>query len=121
MSANETGGTVTALLQVVVVIGLVLLVGHEAMNIAITTINLEDRAQEVAQVTARAYRSDQRVATAEETARSAAEQREVSLVDVRLRDDTVVVEVRARARTLVAHRLFEDLVVAEATGRARWR
>ena len=124
MRGDETGGIITDwLLQVVIFLAIVGLVGFEAITIAVTSVNLQDDAQDVARTAARTYKSARRLPPAREAAEELAEQREVTLVDVTEEDGVVTVTIIKQADTLVVHNigLFDDLVEADAEASARWR
>lgn len=124
MYDDETGGIITSwLVQVVLFLAVIAVIGFEVITIAVTSINLEDDARDVARAAAQAYGGERQLTSAREAAQHTAEEREVTLVQVTEDDGVVSAEVTKRADTLFTHRIgfLEDLVLAEATGRARWR
>jgi hypothetical protein len=118
----EVGGIVTGwLIQLVVIMAVIGFVGHEVISVAVTSINLEDDARDVAVAARDAYgRGDLRAA--QEAAQAAADELEVQLVDVEVGDDAVYATVTKQADTFVAHRIgpLEDLTAPTARGRVRW-
>lgn len=126
MHRAETGGIITGWLgQLVVLMAVLGVLGYEAISVAVTAINLEDDALEVAQAAARAYGAQPRVKAAQEAAAQEAESVGVQLVslDVDKEGGTVVATVTRTADTLFIHELgpLEDLATRTTTGRARWR
>lgn len=121
---SATGGIVTGwLIQLVVFMAVIGLIGYEAISIAITTINLEDDAREVAQAAAQAYGASRQLAVATEAAETAADELEVSLEELEEVDGSVEVAISKVADTVVVHRIgpLEELGQVSASGRARWR
>lgn len=124
MYDDETGGIISSwLLQVAVFLAVIAVIGFEVITIAVTSINLEDDARDVARAAAQAYGGDGQLANARRAAEETATELEVTLVEVTETDGVVSAEVTKRADTLFTHRIgfLEDLVEANATGRARWR
>lgn len=121
---DEAGGIITGwLLQVVIFLAIIALIGYEAISIAVTAINLEDDARDVARAAAQAFDASQRIAAAREAAQATADELNVTLVSVEESEGVVSAAVQKQADTLFVHNvgLFDSLVVADATGRARWR
>ena len=113
------GSWLVQLLLIMVVVGLV---GHELLAVAITSLRLDGAAHQVADAAADAHERDQD----EDDARTAAEQearvRGAEVVKVRVDDDTVHVTVRRATGTLVVHLVpgLDGLADVAATRRARW-
>lgn len=121
---GREGGIVTGwLIQLVVFMAVLALVAYEVITVAVTAINLEDDAREVARAAAQAYGSRQNLAAATGAAETVASELEVGLEAVSEVDGTIRVDVVKTADTLLVHRLgpLEDLARTSATGRARWR
>lgn len=120
---SEDGGIVTGwLLQLVVIMAILGLVGHEVISIAVTSINLEDDARDVALAARGAYgRGD--LTAAEEAARTAAEELDVQLIGVEADDTSIFATVTKQADTFLVHRIgpLEDLTTPTARGSVRWR
>lgn len=126
MRNTETGGIITGWLgQLVVLMAVLGVLGHEAITVAVTAINLEDDARDVAQSAARAYGAQPKLQTAQDAAAQQAERLGVELVGVEVNkeDGTVVATVTRTADTLFIHELgpLEDLATRTTSGRARWR
>lgn len=122
--ADETGGIVTGwLVQLVVIMAVIAVVGYEVISVAITAINLDDQAREVAIEAREVYRDTKRLDRATERAETAAETRDIELVEVSADDDNVYVRVRDTAGTLIIHRIsaLDNVTHPTAQGRARWR
>lgn len=120
---GEDGGIVTGwLLQLVVIMAILGLVGYEVISIAVTSINLEDDARDVALAARGAYGQGDLTA-AEEAARAAAEGLEVELVRVEADDTSIHATVTKQADTFIVHRIgpLEDLTTPTARGSVRWR
>lgn len=122
-AASEQGGIVTGwLIQLLVIMALIAVVGHEVISIGVTAVNLEDDARDVAVAARDAYgRGD--LPGAEEAAAAAATGLDAELVSVEVDGDTVVVTVTKQADTFLVHRFgaLEDLTKPTTQGRARWR
>ncbi|MBW3658052.1 MAG: hypothetical protein KY457_05400 [Actinobacteria bacterium] len=120
---SEEGGIVTGwLFQLVLVMAVVGVLGHEAISIGVTSVNLEDDARDVAVAAREAYgRGD--LTAAEEAAAGAADRLGVELLGLEVDDDTLVAEVTKQADTFFVHRIgpLEDLTTPTTRGRVRWR
>lgn len=122
-TASEVGGIVTGwLMQLLVLMALIGLVGHELISIGVTSVNLEDDARDVAVAARDAYgRGD--LKGAEEAAAAAAERLGVELVTLEADDAFLVATVTTQADTFFVHRIgpLEDLTTPTSEGRVRWR
>lgn len=110
------------LIQLVVIMAVIGLVGHEVISITVTTINLEDDARDVAAAARDAYgRGDRR--GAETAATAVADELGVTLVTLEADDEAVYATVTTQADTLLVHRIgpLEDLTTPTARGRVRYR
>ena len=122
--ADERGGIITGwLIQLIVIMAIVGLVAYEAIAIAVTTVNLDDSAREVAQAAQEAYRSQDNLDEASTAAGQAAERQGVGLVSVQVDGDFLDVEVTDQAPTIVTQRIgpLEHFTTPTATRRIRWR
>lgn len=121
---DETGGIVTGwLFQIVVIMAIIAFIGFEVITIALTTINLDDDARDVA-ITARdAYRDGRSLRAAEEAGAAAAEALGAQLVSVEADDTDVTVTVTDVADTLLLDRIgvLDTVTHPTATARAPWR
>lgn len=121
---DETGGIITGwLFQLVVIMALLAVVGYEIITVAITAINLDDDAREVAIAARDAYRDRQDLRAAERSATAAAERIGAELVSVQADDTSVRVTVRTTADTLFIDRIgaLDDVTERTADARAPWR
>lgn len=120
---GEEGGIVTGwLFQLVVIMAVIGALGHEAISIGVTSVNLEDDARDVAVAAREAYgRGDMK--GAQEAAAAAAERIGVEFISLEVDGDTLVAEVTKQADTFFVHRIgpLEDLTTPTAQGRVRWR
>lgn len=121
---DETGGIVSSwLIQLTLIMGIIAIVGYEAITVGVTALNLDDSAREVALEARDVYRSTKDLQRTTDEAESAAEVVGVNLVGVEVDGDDVVVSVSASADTLFIHRIsvLDNVTNPTAVGRARWR
>lgn len=121
---EQSGGIITGwLIQLVVIMALLAFIGHDVVAVAITSLNLDNTARDVAEAAGQAYsRSqdhDETVAAAEPVARS----QDAELVSLEADGPFVEVVVTKSAGTWWAHRIgpLRDLTNPTATGRRRWQ
>ncbi len=124
VQSDERGGIITGwLFQLVLIMAVIGLVAYEAIAIAVTTVNLDDSAREVAQAAQEAYRSRDNLDEASNAAQQAAERLGVGLVSVQVDGDFLDVEVNDQAPTVVTQRIdpLEHFTTPTARRRIRWR
>ena len=121
--ASEQGGIVTGwLVQLLVIMAIIGVLGHEVISIGVTSVNLEDDARDVAVAARDAYgRGD--LDTATEAAAAAASELGAELISLELDGETLVATVIKQADTFFVHRIgpLEDLTTPTARGRVRVR
>lgn len=121
---EETGGIVTGwLVQLVVIMAVIAVVGYEVISVALTALNLDDQARDVALEARDVYRDTKNVDRTTEEAEVVADILGIELVDVEVDDDNVYVRVTNAADTLIIHRIsaLDNVTHPTARGRARWR
>ncbi|MBW3618703.1 MAG: hypothetical protein KY461_00525 [Actinobacteria bacterium] len=121
--ASEHGGIVTGwLFQLLIIMAIIGVLGHEVISIGVTSVNLEDDARDVAVAARDAYgRGD--LDAAKEAAAAAASQLDAELLSLEVDGETLVATVTKQADTFFVHRIgpLEDLTTPTARGRVRWR
>lgn len=121
---DERGGIITGwLIQLVVTMAVVGLVAYELISIAVTSVNLDDDAREVAQAAQEAYRSQDNLDEATATAAQQADELGVTLEALRIEGDFLVVEVSDEAPTLVTQHIgpLKDYTRPHAERQIRWQ
>lgn len=121
---DEHGGLRrNSLVQMVVVLILFGLVVFEVVAVAATAFQVDDRARQVAVAASDAFEIDESVRDARDAAGERAAELDVTVIDVEVTDEEVVVLVQRQAPTLVAHRIgpLRERTVISGRGRSRWR
>lgn len=109
------------LFQILLILGTIGLLAYEVLSIFVTSLSLDDNAREVARAARDAYRAEQSLDRAEQTAQEVADLHGVVVVGVDEEDGELAVRLEKEAPTLVVHRIgpMEDLAVATQTSRVR--
>lgn len=118
--ADERGDIVSSwFLKVFVMIAIVAFLLYEGLAMAITGIQLDGTARDIALVASTAYIGSENEELMRAEAQAAAALAGVTIVDIHLEENVVVVTVTKTAPTLVAHRIgfFEDLCNPSASAR----
>jgi hypothetical protein len=120
---DERGGIITGwLVQMLAILAVIGLIVYEVVSIMVTSVTADDSAREVARAARDAYRVEQSIEQAEQSALEVAETRDVAVTSVGEDDGFLVVEVERQAPTLLVHRIgpLEELATTNAQSRVRW-
>lgn len=124
MHRQQSGGIITGwLLQLVLLMALLAFVGHDVVAVAITALDLDTTARDVAEAAAQGYARSEDPDEALAAAETEAANQDVAVVGLDVEGSAVVVVVEQQADTWWAHRIgpLQDLVTPSANGRRRWR
>lgn len=124
LRSDEQGDIVGSwLLQLLVIMAIVGLIIYEFVAVAVTTVNLEDDARQVAVAAADAYGSQEQLDDATAAADAEADGLDIELQEVRVDGELIRVTVRAQAPTLVLHRIgpLANITRPSTDGRSNWR
>ena len=124
MLRDETGGIITGwLIRVVIFIAVLAFIGYEAIAMAITAVQLDGSARDVARAAATAYADDQLPDAATAAAQQQAAAKGVEHVSLEIDGDDIVVVVTDAAPTVIVHEIgfLEGWTTPTASARQRWR
>lgn len=110
------------LLQLLVIMAIVAAIGYEVIAVAVTAVNLEDKAREVAQEVAPTYDRTRDLAKTTEAAEEIVDERGLSLIEVTVEGNNLYVRVSEQASTWLIQRFsaFDTITHPTARGRANW-
>lgn len=119
---REAGDIITDWLgQLLVIMAVLGLLGHELVTIAVTSVNLQDDAGEVARAGRAAYGDGGGLGAATAAARVAADTRGVDLVSFERDGDGLTAIVTRQAPTILVHRAGPLAELAQRTARGEAR
>lgn len=121
---DQSGGIITGwLLQLLVLMAVLAFIGHDAIAVAITALNLDNTARDVAEASAQAYARSEDPEEALAAGEPVAAAQGAEITGVEVDGPILVVVVEKRADTWWAHRIppLEDVITPSATGRRRWQ